>query len=133
MQLFYYFDIENFLHFAEQEYKPTTLNTPPSSPLHRFRETKFEESQIKSKTVMSWSSRKKRENIFCIVHFVRGKFVFYLNVQYIEYTFRIQWTLSLIRTLRGNLNLFELWRVRIMGSRSFLKYFGNRNSNYRPK
>ena len=82
------------MHFAEQKYKPTTLNTPPSSPLHRFREAKFEESQIKSKTVMRWSSRKKRENIFCIVHFVRGKFVFYLNVWYIEYTFRIQWTLS---------------------------------------
>ena len=41
--------------------------------------------------------------------------------------------LSLIRTLRGNLNLFELWRVRIRGSRSFLKYSGNRNRYYRPE
>ena len=41
--------------------------------------------------------------------------------------------LSLIRTLRGNLNLFELWRVRIRGRRSFLKYFGNRNRYYRPE
>ena len=41
--------------------------------------------------------------------------------------------LSLIRTLRGNLNLFELWRVQIRGSRSFLKYFGNRNRYYRPE
>ena len=41
--------------------------------------------------------------------------------------------LSLIRTLRGNLNLLELWRVRIRGSRSFLKYFGNRNRYYRPE
>ena len=41
--------------------------------------------------------------------------------------------LSLIRTLRGNFNLFELWRVRIRGSRSFLKYFGNRNRYYRPE
>ena len=41
--------------------------------------------------------------------------------------------LSLIRTLRGNLNLFELWRVRIRGSRSFLKYCGNRNRYYQPE
>ena len=41
--------------------------------------------------------------------------------------------LSLIRTLRGNLNLLELWRVRIRGSRSFLKYFGNRNRYYQPE
>ena len=31
------------------------------------------------------------------------------------------------------MNLFELWRVRIQGSRSFLKYFGNRNRYYRPE
>ena len=41
--------------------------------------------------------------------------------------------LSLIRTLRGNLNLFELWKVRIRRSRSFVKYFGNRNRYYRPE
>ena len=42
-------------------------------------------------------------------------------------------SLSLIRTLSGNLNLFELWRVRIRGRRSFLKYFGNRNRYYRSE
>ena len=39
---------------------------------------------------MSWSSRKKKEGIFCTVYFVRKKF---FNIcalsQYIEYTFRI--------------------------------------------
>ena len=41
-------------------------------------------SPIKVKTVMSWSSLKKKEGIFCIVYSVRRKkiltFVFYLNV-----------------------------------------------------
>ena len=46
---------------------------------HSFRETNLvlqliEESQIKSKTVMSWSSRKKKEDIFCTIYFVRSKF-----------------------------------------------------------
>ena len=42
------------------------------------------ESKIKEKTVMSWSSLKKKEGIFCIVYFVQRRFflifVFYLNV-----------------------------------------------------
>ena len=37
------------------------------------------ESQIKSKTVMSWNSRKKKRGLFCTVYFARRKF-FYLNV-----------------------------------------------------
>ena len=49
------------------------------NPTHGFRETNLVlqlilESQIKSKTVMSWSSRKKRKGIFCTVYFVRRKF-----------------------------------------------------------
>ena len=49
------------------------------NPTHGFRETNLvlqvmEESKIKSKTVMSWSSRKKKEGIFCIVYFVERKF-----------------------------------------------------------
>ena len=59
------------------------------NPTYSFRETNqvlqlLQESQSKSKTVMSWSSRKKKEGIFCNVYFVRGNFfltfVFYLNV-----------------------------------------------------
>ena len=34
----------------------------------------IQESQIKSKTVMSWSSPKKKEGIFCTVYFVRRIF-----------------------------------------------------------
>ena len=37
----------------------------------------LQELQIKSKTVMSWSSQKKKENIFDTVSFL--KFAFYLN------------------------------------------------------
>ena len=49
------------------------------NPTHTFRETNLvfhliQESQIKSKTVMSWISRKKKESIFCIVYFVRREF-----------------------------------------------------------
>ena len=49
------------------------------NPTHRFRETNLvfqliQESQIKSKSVMSWSSRKKKEGIFCTVYFVRREF-----------------------------------------------------------
>ena len=54
-----------------------------------FRETNIVrqliESQIKSKTLMSWNSRKKKEDIFCNVNLIcRNEifltFVFYLNV-----------------------------------------------------
>ena len=59
------------------------------NPTHSFRETNLVfqliwEMQIKSKTMMSWSSRKKEEGIFCTVSFVGSKFfltfVFYPNV-----------------------------------------------------
>ena len=48
----------------------------------------IQESQIKNKTAMSWSSRKKKEGIFRTVYFVRRefflRFLFYLDV-YIVY------------------------------------------------
>ena len=40
------------------------------NPTHSFRET----NQIKSKTVMSWNSRKKNEDIFFTVYFVRRNY-----------------------------------------------------------
>ena len=47
-------------------------------------ENPIQTSPIKIKTVMSWSSLKKNEGIFCTVYSVRRKknltFVFYLNV-----------------------------------------------------
>ena len=62
------------------------------NPKHTFRETNFvlqlmQESQIKSKTVLRWNSPKKKEGIFCTVYFLT--FVFYRNVQWLEYTFGI--------------------------------------------
>ena len=55
------------------------------NPAHSFREVNHvlqlvKEWEIKSKTVMSWSSRNKKECIFCNVYFARRKFVIYLNV-----------------------------------------------------
>ena len=49
------------------------------NPTHSFRETNLvlqliQESQIKSKAVMSWVSRKKKEIIFCIAYFVQREF-----------------------------------------------------------
>ena len=57
-------------------------------PIHSFRETNLvpqliKESQIKSKTVMCWSARKKKEDIFCTFYFVRRVFfqdLFYLSI-----------------------------------------------------
>ena len=48
------------------------------NPTHSFREGNVllqlvEELQIKTKTMMSLSSLKKKEGIFCSVYFVRGK------------------------------------------------------------
>ena len=72
------------------------------NPTHRFRKTSLElqliyESQTKTKTVMSWSSRKKSKGIFVFFLpfilsegiFFFSTFVFYFNVQCIEYTFKI--------------------------------------------
>ena len=52
------------------------------NPTHGFRDTNpilqlIWESQIKSKTVVSWSSQTKKEGIFCTVYFVRRKFFGY--------------------------------------------------------
>ena len=48
------------------------------NPTYSCKETSFvlqhiQELRVKSKTVMSWSSQKKKEGIFCAVHFVRRK------------------------------------------------------------
>ena len=52
----------------------------------------IEELQIKSKTAMSWSSPTKKKAFFVPFILSKGnflRFVFYLSVQCIEYTFRI--------------------------------------------
>ena len=53
------------------------------NPTHSFREKSLVvrliwESQIKSKTMVSWSSRKKKEDIFSTVHFFRREFFWHL-------------------------------------------------------
>ena len=55
------------------------------NPTHSFREMNLvlqliQESQIKSKTVMSWRSQKKKEGIFCAVYFVWREFVFFKDL-----------------------------------------------------
>ena len=67
------------------------LESKMENPPHTFREMNLvlrlvQEPQVKSENLMSWSQRKKKEGIFCTVYLVT--FVFYLNVQCIEYTFR---------------------------------------------
>ena len=46
------------------------------NPAHSSRESNLVliESQIKNKTVRSWSSQKKKEGIFCNVYFVQMEF-----------------------------------------------------------
>ena len=70
----------------------TDTHTHTHTHTQSFREINLvlqlvQDLQIKSKTVMSWSSRKKEECIFCNFYFVRRKlltFLFYLTVQCIE-------------------------------------------------
>ena len=86
MWLFYYFSFErNYdmlisksawillnknINFNKNETESKTEN-----PTRTFRVTNLilqliQESQIKSKTVMSWSWQNKKEGIFCTVYFV---------------------------------------------------------------
>ena len=68
--------------FCWKKYKLSNKNkTEPKmeNPTHSFRETNLvlqlkEESQIKSKTVISWSSREEKEGIFCTIYFAQRKF-----------------------------------------------------------
>ena len=94
--LFYYFNFEQNYDSLKSKSLSILLNTTINfnknegelkmgNPTYSFREMNLVlqliyESQIKSKTAMSWSSRKIKGGIFCIVYFVRRKFLFYLNV-----------------------------------------------------
>ena len=89
--LFYYYLFERYYDALKSKSLYILLNkninfnqnkteSKTENPTHCFREKNLvlqliQESQIKSKTVMSWSSLKKKEGIFCTVYFVRGKFV----------------------------------------------------------
>ena len=69
-----YFFLNKNINFNKNEKESKMEN-----PEHSFRETDLvlqliEEPQIKSKTVMSWSSRKETEGFFGTTYFVRGKF-----------------------------------------------------------
>ena len=62
------------MYFVEQKYKNKT-ELKMENLTHSFRETSLvlqfvKESQIKSKTVMSWSSQKKNEDIPCTAFFL---------------------------------------------------------------
>ena len=71
------------MRFVEQKCKFNKIGTESKmeNPTHSFtfyRDEPYASAHIiianKSKTVMSWSSRKKREDIFCTVSFVRKEF-----------------------------------------------------------
>ena len=68
-----YFLLNKSIKFDENETESKMENHTQA-----FRETKLvllfiRESRIKGKTVLSWSSRKKKECIFSNVHFVQRK------------------------------------------------------------
>ena len=90
------------INFHENETESKMEN-----PIHSFRETHLvlqltKESQIKSKSVMSWSSRKEKQGVFCSVYFAWSNFfnicvlcqciVYWLNIQNM-YSFTSQKTL----------------------------------------
>ena len=68
------------------------------NPKHTFTETNI---------VMSWSSQKKTEGIFCIIYFGSRdlflRFVFYINVKFIEYTLLL--VSKIIESLQCILNI----------------------------
>ena len=86
MWLFYYFHFERNYDVLMSKSSPILLNENVNfnknekqskivNSTHCFREKNLllellQELQIKSKTVMSWSSRKKKKGIFCTVYFV---------------------------------------------------------------
>ena len=85
MWFFYYFNFERSYDVLKSKSPFILLNkntnfknkteSKMENPTHSFRETNrvlqlIQESQIKSKTVMSWSSQNKKEFIFYIVYFV---------------------------------------------------------------
>ena len=91
MSLFYYFNFERnynvlkskspyFLLNKNVNYNQNEMESKMENSTHSFRKTNFvlrllQESRIKkSKTVMSWRSRKKKEGAFCTAYFVRKKF-----------------------------------------------------------
>ena len=95
--IFYYFNFERnydvlnskspcILFNKNINFNKNETESKMENSTHSFRETNLllqliEELQIKSKTVMSWISWKKKEGIFCTVYFVRRifflTFVFY--------------------------------------------------------
>ena len=91
MWLFYYFYFERkydvlnskspfFLLNKNINFNKIERESKIENPTLSFRE----ELRIKSKIVMSWSSRKETDGIFCSVYFVQRNFfltfAFYLNV-----------------------------------------------------
>ena len=80
MRLFYYFKFgrnDNILK-SNINFNKNETESEMENLTNTFRETNLvlqftKEPRIKSRIGMSWSSRKKRECIFCIVYFVGRK------------------------------------------------------------
>ena len=107
MWIFYYFHCERsyevlkskspcFLLNQNIKFNKNETESKMENPTHSFIEINHVlqllwEMRIKSKTVMSWSSRRKKECIFCTVYFNRGIF---LNIcvlsQFIVYGINFQ-------------------------------------------
>ena len=79
---------------------------------HSFKEKNFvlqliHESQIKSKSVMSWSSRKKKEGIYGL-RYPKKFLLTFISIYSIVYTFRIYILLHTKKTLLHTLLLLIL-------------------------
>ena len=82
-----------------KNFNKNEMESKMENPTYSFRETILvlqltQKSQLKSKTVMSWSSQKKGYflyNLFCLNELFLT-FVIYLNAQCTQYTFRILFT-----------------------------------------
>ena len=77
---------------------------------------------------MSWNSRKKKEYIFCVV--------FYLNVECIEYTFKIYSLLHIYKNyfihFFAYLNLLKLHMHETRWNKSLIVYPRLRSNLYSP-
>ena len=92
----------------------------------------IQELQIKSKSMMCWNLRKKKEGIFCTVYFVRMEIflalAFYLSLQHIEYTMRIY---ILLRIKNQLLHTFLVLPFKIVESLQYI-FQVEQNSDFMP-
>ena len=81
------FKVKEPMHFLSKNinFDNTGTESKMGNPTQSFRDMNLvlqliQKKQIKSKTVMTWSSRKKKKSIFCIAYFAQRGFYFKICV-----------------------------------------------------